>query len=150
MGEIVIVVYGKAAPAGSKRGFVNKKTGGVILTDAAKGSRSWKSDVKDKAVERMDGWPPLSGPLRVEMLFWVRRPKGHFGSGRNLEVVKESSPRFPTVKPDLLKLARAVEDAMTGIVYGDDAQIVTEVLRKRYTVEAERVEIVISENVSDQ
>lgn len=148
-GELFIVVHGRAMPAGSKRGFVNKKTGGVIITDAAKGSRPWKAEVKDQAVQRMNGQPPIAGALRVELLFWVRRPKGHYGSGRNANVVKASAPRFPTVKPDLLKLARGIEDAMTGIVYGDDAQIVTEVLRKRYTGGAERVEITVSENASE-
>jgi Holliday junction resolvase RusA-like endonuclease len=47
------------------------------------------------------------------------------------------------VKPDVLKLARAVEDALTGILYRDDAQIVTEVLRKRYG-DPPRVEIRLS------
>jgi len=32
----------------------------------------------------------------------------------------------------VLKLARAVEDALTGVIWADDAQIVDEVIRKRY------------------
>ena len=42
----------------------------------------------------------------------------------------------------MLKLARAVEDAMSGVVYRDDAQVVTEVLRKRYG-EPARAEVAI-------
>ena len=42
------------------------------------------------------------------------------------------APARPTTKPDLLKLARGVEDAMSGIVYRDDAQITTEYLAKWY------------------
>ena len=40
----------------------------------------------------------------------------------------------------LLKLTRAVEDALTGLVWRDDAQVVDEVLSKRYGA-PERVEV---------
>lgn len=40
----------------------------------------------------------------------------------------------------MLKLARAAEDALTGILWRDDAQICDEVIRKRYG-EPARVEI---------
>jgi Holliday junction resolvase RusA-like endonuclease len=49
-------------------------------------------------------------------------------------VLKASAPIAPPVKPDVLKLARAVEDAMSGIIYKDDAQIVTERLCDRYGI----------------
>jgi Holliday junction resolvase RusA-like endonuclease len=77
-------------------------------------------------------YPPLNGPLLLELTFWTPRPKGHYGSGKNAGQVRGSAPRHPTVKPDLLKLARAVEDALSGIVYRDDAQITTEILQKAY------------------
>ena len=64
------------------------------------------------------------------------RPKGHFGKRGLLP----SAPIAPIVKPDLLKLARAVEDALSGLVYKDDAQIVREILDKHYG-EPARVEI---------
>lgn len=143
-------VYGAAQPAGSKKGFVNRKTGRVIITDDAKRSRPWKSEVTAAAIDAMtfhgdEGTsgllPPLDGPLLLELTFWVSRPKGHYGTGRNADKVKPGAPWAPTVKPDLLKLARAVEDALTGVVYRDDAQIVTETLQKAYTTGQPRTEI---------
>ena len=54
------------------------------------------------------------------------------------------TPPFPTARPDLLKLARAVEDAIQSVVYRNDSQIVDEVLHKRYG-EPARVEVVLVE-----
>ena len=125
---IHIVVHGAAAPAGSKRGFVHPKTNRVIITDASKRSRPWKALVTDAAIEAMDGRPPLGGPLWVEIGIQVMRPKSHHGKRGLLP----SAPEWPTVKPDLLKLARGVEDALTGVVYNDDSQIVDERIRKTY------------------
>jgi Holliday junction resolvase RusA-like endonuclease len=45
-------------------------------------------------------------------------------------------------RPDVLKLARAAEDALTGIVWRDDSQIVHETLAKVYG-EPERLEVAV-------
>lgn len=139
--SVQFTVHGTAAPAGSKKGFINRKTGRVIITDASKGSRPWKSQISSAAVDAMAGRDPLDGPLLLELTFWVARPKGHYGSGKNAGVVKGSAPFAPTVRPDVLKLARGVEDALTTIVYRDDAQITTEILQKAYTTGSARTEI---------
>ena len=131
--SVSFTVYGIAAPAGSKRGFIHKQSGRVIITDDAKRSRPWKAQVSDAAAEAMRGADLLTGPLLLELTFWMPRPKGHYGTGRNAAVVKTGAPKAPTVKPDLLKLARAVEDALTGVCYLDDAQITCETLQKAYT-----------------
>ena len=130
---VSFTVPGVAAPAGSKRGFYNPRTGRVIVTDDSKRSRPWKAQVTDAAIEAMQGRPLMEGPLLLDLVFWMPRPKGHYGSGRNAGVVKAGAPHAPTVKPDLLKLARAVEDALSGVCYRDDAQITVETLQKAYT-----------------
>jgi Holliday junction resolvase RusA-like endonuclease len=151
---ISFTVNGVAATAGSKKGFYNKTSGRVIITDDSARSRPWKAQVSDAAAEAMtfhsdDGTSgyrtPLEGPLHLQVVFWITRPKGHFGTGRNAGKVKAGAPWAPTVKPDLLKLARAVEDALTGIVYRDDAQIVTEYLQKVYTPEGARTDVRVAE-----
>lgn len=156
--HVAFTVHGTPQPAGSKRGFHNPKTGRVIVTDANPQARPWKAQVADTAAQAMtfhsdegtSGYlPPFDGPLAVELVFWVTRPKGHYGTGRNAGIVRASAPEFPTVRPDLLKLARAVEDAIAGIVYRDDAQIVAETLLKRYGDPA-RCDIVVSQEASQQ
>lgn len=128
---ISFFVAGIAKPAGSKRGFYIKKLNRVIITDANPNSKDWKSDVKAEAMKAYSG-EPLTCPLAVRFDFIVPRPKGHFRTGANSHLLRDSAPPFPTSKPDLLKLSRGCEDAMTSIIYKDDAQIVTEHLHKRY------------------
>jgi Holliday junction resolvase RusA-like endonuclease len=141
---IEFTVYGKPQPAGSKRAFV--KGGRAIVVDDAKGSRPWKQEVTGAAVRAMHDaglttvsdapMPGFDGPLVVTFAFYVDRPKGHYG----VRDLKKSAPPYPIVRPDLLKLARAVEDALTGVVYRDDSQIVRETLEKHYGL-PERVEV---------
>lgn len=135
---VAFVVYGTPAAAGSKRAFAHRHTGRVVVTDASARARPWKAQVADAAAHAMDGQDLLDGPLLLEVTFWMPRPKGHLGARGN---VRPSAPAAPAVKPDLLKLARAVEDALTGVAYRDDAQIVTEILQKAYTTGSARCDV---------
>lgn len=146
-------VAGKAEPAGSKRAFVPQKNGQpfrsktngrivVSVVDDNPNGRDWKNRVADGARQQWGARLLLTAPLWFKATFYLRRPKGHHGTGRNAAVVKESSPQFPASKPDVLKLTRAVEDALSGIVYADDSQIVSERIDKRYG-DKPRVEIEI-------
>lgn len=132
--RVFFTVFGKPAPAGSKR-----HVGGGRIVDASKRSTPWKAEIRQVAGRAMEGRELLRGALVVRFEFIVARPKGHFGK----KGLRPSAPAYPTVKPDLLKLARAVEDALTGIVYHDDAQIAYEVLCKKYG-ETEHVKVTVS------
>lgn len=136
-----VVVFGTPQPAGSKRAFVIN--GRARVTDANAKSRPWKDQVAQHVGEMMLGRPIFEGALRVTFRFVVVRPKGHFKAAGGLSAAGRRRP-YPTVKPDVLKLARGVEDALTGVSYRDDAQIVDERLVKEYG-HPERVEITIEE-----
>jgi Holliday junction resolvase RusA-like endonuclease len=141
MSAFAVVVYGKPQPAGSKRAFVNPRTKRAIVVDDAKGSRPWKQEVAGAALDVCGGEPLLlDGALVLEVRFYLRRPKGHYGSGKNARQLRGSAPAFPAVKPDTTKLLRAVEDALTGIVWTDDSRIVHQVASKCYGT-PERCEI---------
>lgn len=144
MRTLKITVHGTPQPAGSKRAFVinrGKPYQRAVVTDANPKAGAWKDQVAQQAGDTIGIQPLFRVPLRLALTFYVARPKGHYGTGRNAGQLKASAPRYPAKKPDVLKLARGVEDAMTGVVYHDDAQIVEEVLIKRYTDGAEGVEI---------
>ena len=133
---IKFFVPGTPRTAGSKRAFPlwrgkgpNKQfVRSIITDDSGAAGKAWRSVVQDAAREAFGERTLMEGPLRVAFDFFVQRPKCHIGA----KGVKPSAPRKPITKPDLLKLARAAEDALTGIIWKDDAQIATEVLRKRY------------------
>lgn len=146
-------VIGHAEPAGSKKAFVplHPKTkqpyrrpgGGVMVSvvDANPHAKEWKKLVAKVAREEC-GEPLLTGPLKVTMTFYRVRPQGHYGVSGLSKAGKETP--LPITKPDAGKLARGTIDAMTGVIYVDDAQIVEEVSIKRYGTPP-RVEITIEE-----
>lgn len=129
---ITFTVRGLPAPQGSKRAFRNKYSGRIQQVESSTRVAPWRSDVRDAAEAEMtargDGGALLTGPVAVELAFRLPRPKGHHGA-RGL---RPSAPVWPATKPDLDKLARAVLDACTGLVWTDDSQVVDLGLRKRY------------------
>ena len=127
MSDVSFTVYGPPQPAGSKRAGVSKG-GKMFVRDDAKRSRPWKTQVAQAAGEAMNGTGLLDGPLELSVIFTVPRPKGHYGA-RGL---RPSAPAYPAVRPDVTKLLRAVEDACTGIVWRDDAQVVAQHAYKVY------------------
>lgn len=135
MTHISFMVHGTPKPAGSKRAFALKKggvyTGRTVVVDDCKKSRDWKTDVQFSARSNYTG-APLSGPLLMRLTFYIERPKSHFGTGKNAGSLKKDAPLYPTSKPDATKLCRAVEDALTHIIWVDDAQVVSQEILKRY------------------
>lgn len=125
---IQFFVPGIPKPGGSKKGFFNKHTGRVSIVDACAKSKDWKQSCAVFAREAYLG-APLAGPLIVKFQFQMLRPQGHRGKNG----LKPSAPAVPTTRPDVLKLARSTEDAMTGIIWIDDAQTVNLSLSKVYS-----------------
>ena len=65
--------------------------------------------------------------------FYLPRPKGHHGTGKNAGIVKASAPRFPATKPDIDKLTRSTLDALGEAgVWADDSQVVRLSVSKDY------------------
>lgn len=50
---------------------------------------------------------------------------------------------LPQIKPDCDNIAKNICDALNGVVYPDDKQIATLIVRKKYTAHDERVEVTI-------
>jgi len=114
-GEISFFVAGRPAPQGSKR-----HVGRGILVESSKACAPWRTTVAWHAAQVCEG-PPLDGALSVHLVFVMPRPAG---------APKRSTP--PAVKrPDVDKLARAVLDALSGVVWRDDSQITHLNARKR-------------------
>lgn len=112
----------RIATAGSKTAF--RTVGGqMVYRHASKFTKPWMDTVKMFALGAFTG-DIQKGPLGLIIWFQMLRPKGHYGTGRNAGILKESAPKYPTTKPDLSKCVRAIEDALTGIVWKDDSQVV--------------------------
>ena len=137
---ITFTVFGIPQTAGSKRAFPFKRGDGslgVRVSDDNPKGQTWKNAVAYSARE-VHSEELLSGPLTVTMRFYRPRPQGHFGKN-GLNKTGLSCPS-PISRPDVLKLARCAEDALTGVLWRDDAQIVEEHLYKLWG-EPARMEI---------
>lgn len=126
-------VRGKPEPAGSKRAVSIPGRKFTQLVDANRKAEPWKKTVGGVANYAMHEGQHriIQGPCCCKMIFVVKRPEGHWLRDGSLSAEGKRKP-YPTSPPDTLKLARAVEDAMTDVVYIDDSLIVHEVLDKRY------------------
>lgn len=132
MNQLSFFVPGTPKPGGSKTGFYSKKLNRVLIVDASK-NQDWKASIKSFAMTVYDGIP-WTCPIVLTVEFRVTRPRCHYGSGKNSDRVKESSPPYPLSKPDSTKLLRCLEDALTGIIWRDDSQIVEQHVYKNYAV----------------
>lgn len=111
-----LTVRGTPAPQGSKKAFYNKRLGRAQLVEDNERTKPWRDRVWGAAVDQLgSGWTPIAGPVRLDAVFTMPKPK--------------SAPKrrrtWPAKKPDLSKLIRAVEDSLTDAgVWGDDGQVV--------------------------
>ena len=137
-------VPGIGRTAGSKSAFKDKN-GKVQLTHAGKYSKDWMDSVKWFALKEYGKRQVLlTCPIALKLTFFRQRPQGHYGTGRNIGQLKASAPRYPTPKPDLTKLTRAVEDAITGIVWKDDSQVVKQETEKLYCGPEDKIGVCIT------
>jgi crossover junction endodeoxyribonuclease RusA len=129
--ELRIAVRGLPAPQGSKRSY-----GHGQMVESSKNVKPWRADVRD-AAEKIVGCDcpedcgalrpgyPLDGPLVASMVFTFARPKSHYRTGRNAHLLRDNAPARPQGAPDLSKLIRSTEDALTSAgVWKDDARVV--------------------------
>jgi Holliday junction resolvase RusA-like endonuclease len=141
MSTFTITVYGRPQPAGSKRAFRNPHTGRIAVVDASKGTKPWQQQVAGAALEACGSEPLLlDGPLILDVKFYLARPRGHYRTGKNAHLVRDAAPDYPIGRPDTTKLLRAVEDALSGIVWTDDSRVVYQLASKHYGT-PERVEV---------
>lgn len=136
-------VLGVPQHGGSKTAFPIKTKSGKwrcnVVDENEKEVKPWRNQIQIVASELMGERPMFQGPLMLVAEFYMPRPKGHFG----VHGVRRSAPRYPIVRPDTTKLMRPLEDALSGILWKDDSQIVEQIGRKRYG-DPPRVEVKVA------
>jgi crossover junction endodeoxyribonuclease RusA len=143
--QIAFEVDGRPQQRGSKRAFASKNGGRPRMVDDNAKSGPWMDAVAHRARVAMltfgEDTPLLDGPLRLWAVFRFKRPKAHYlKSG-----LRADAPQWHTSTPDTDKLTRAIGDAMTGVVYGDDKQIADVLVSKVYTESSEGVSITVQQ-----
>jgi Holliday junction resolvase RusA-like endonuclease len=134
---ITIAVHGTPAPKGSYRAMIVRGRAMVIPGGSSANQRAlreWHAAIQ-AAVGRSIGeqdQPLYSGPIEVVCSFRLPRPKAHYLRG----ALRSGVAAYPQGKPDADKLARSVLDALTGLLYEDDAQVVVLTATKGWAVGA--------------
>lgn len=136
--EVEFTAFGTALPAGSKRLGV-ASNGRRFVRDDNPNTSEWKRTVAQAAGAAMNGRPLLDGALTLVIQVYRPRPQSHYGKNG----LRPAAPPFPTTRPDITKLVRAIEDALTGVLARDDSQFVEVLGIKRYG-EPARVEVKVS------
>jgi len=113
-----ITVHGCPAPQGSKR-----HVGRGVMVESSKAVQPWREAVKYAAlaaIAKTPAWQPLDEPISLFVTFYLKRPK-------------KPKMSAPASAPDLSKLIRSTEDALTDAgVWRDDARVVQVLATKRW------------------
>lgn len=142
-----LTIYGRAVPSGSKTAYVNKYTGKAHVVDTCKEKANWQNFVRIQAQAEAArlGITPKKGQFKMTLSFYFKRPKSHYRAGKNAGILKDSAPQYHTYKPDCTKLTRCTEDALQGICWTDDSQVVLQVIRKIWSEDRDSVTICVDE-----
>lgn len=120
------VAYGLPGPQGSKRFVGRSATGRGIMVESSAKVKPWRQDVRFSALQAAEAAAlagPIEGPLRVSMTFTLPKPAS----------APKRRTTWPDRKPDLSKLIRSTEDAITDAgLWRDDARVVECIAAKRY------------------
>lgn len=110
-------VAGDPETKGSTRSFRVRNSDRIVTTSDNPRLKNWEARVALGAqrIAEEKGWKPEPWPAyyTVALHFFLKRP---------------GAPKYvtrPAKRPDLDKLTRAVLDAISGILYADDGQVVS-------------------------
>ncbi len=122
------VLGDKLVPSKKRPGQMVKRYITQEYTD--KETAAYEAEVKLYARQAMQGRTPFEGPVHLELVIycpimpsWTKRKRLAAIAGELL----------PVCKPDGDNVLKAIKDAMNEVVYGDDKQVCSFVVRKEYS-----------------
>jgi len=92
-------------------------------------SKEWKEYIRLKA--EYSQMKKLEGAIKMDLVFWMPR-------------AKSNKDKHHTKRPDVDNLAKAVKDALEGIAYKNDSQVVDLRVRKYYETEIHKPGVDVS------
>lgn len=116
-------------PVAKGRGRVGKLANGRPTVFTPTKTRKWESDARLMARRAMAGKPPISGPVRCSIRAFFTPPTSWPAWKREAAIAGRVAH---TAKPDADNITKAAKDALNGIVWLDDAQVVQSWVSKLY------------------
>ena len=124
MGPITVIVNGTPAPQGSKT-----RTAHGGMRESSRAVAPWREAVRHATQTAIAAAtaPAWEAPYAacVHVVFTLRRPASHYGTGRHAHLLKPQAPQHPRGRPDLDKLIRSTLDALTDAgALTDDSTVI--------------------------
>jgi len=116
--KVELTVQGEPVAQGRPR--FSTRGGFARAYDPAK-SRDYKDYVRLAAAQQMGENPPLNGALMLSVRIYRPIPKS-FSAKK--EALAEAGILRPTTKPDIDNYVKGIKDALKGICWQDDNQVV--------------------------
>ncbi len=114
-------VLGTPVTQGSSKAFVVGRRA-IVTHDKRQPLMDWRNAIAQGAQDASGGEFAARGiPVAVRAIFRLQRPKS---APKRIE--------YPTTKPDGDKLTRRLFDALSGVLYADDSQVVKHSIEKRF------------------
>ena len=134
-------------PSGQGRPRFTTINGHAKAYDPEK-SRNYKAYVKLLALQAVNeiNWKCTDKPIRMTIVASCSIPKSATKKFRQMAL---AGFERPTKKPDVDNIYKGIADALTGIAYKDDKQIVSAEIYKNYA-ETAQVEVWIYENATNE
>ncbi len=137
---IVYSVYGEPVGKGRPR-FA--KRGNFVSTYTPQKTKTYEDEIRMMAKSAMGASEPLETPVTVAIYIRVGIPAS-FSKQKRKDAL--ANIERPTKKPDIDNIAKCFLDAMNGIVYLDDKQVVSLHITKVYA-ETPAVEVMVKEDL---
>lgn len=134
--KISFTVYGEPTPKGRPKFFRRGNFVGTYTPDKTKVA---EESIQMQSLQHKPE-KPMEGPLVLKLAFYRAKGMPSTKIGRQRALAGEIRP---TTKPDLDNLTKTVKDALNGIIWIDDAQII-EVFAQKFFSDTPRTEIEIT------
>lgn len=123
---VYVEPVGKARPRYTSRG-------GKVITYTPAKTRECEEQIRLQVLSAKEYFE--SGiPIRLDAIFYLSRPKS-----------LKKSIKLPAKRPDWDNLGKTLSDSCEGFLYGNDSQITTVTIRKRYGIPP-RIEFTLEED----
>lgn len=129
-------IPGVARTSGSKKFMGYAGDGKPIMAPAGEYQKPWSDAIGWTFMEKFGRPVMLTGPVEFEAIFYMTRPDAHYRRKNGLltNEIKPTAPKWCTTNPDCDKMRRLAQDALSGLAYKDDKQIVIGRDSKPYVV----------------
>ena len=99
---------------------------------------NYEALVKQTFAAKYPDFVPMTGPVRMILSIYLMPS---LDATRRL---KKGTRLYPTIRPDISNILKSIEDALNGLAYVDDKQIISVYAEKKYS-QCPCVEVIMAE-----